>query len=202
MKQLYSVKKNKKAKNLGGKPSGILSGNNEKKGDDSMKKSATQVFKEKSDYYISLSEVIYRIKKHAPSDLRKPFTFSSDFVRFRKTKSPVVEYHEGVKVRYVACVVDKNLEFTKLKKRSFKIGNHPTLKNKEIYYIPLYFIRSLLPDNYERMDNIAVELADITVFKYTGEIELFQSLNIFSLSNIIYLTNKPELGDLKIHVII
>lgn len=201
-KQLYSAKKNK-VKELGGKPTGLLSDNKPKmKGDDSVNKTETKSFKEKSEYYISLSEIIYRIKKHVPNDLRKPFTFSSDFVRFRKTKTPVVEFHEDVKARYIACIVDKNLEFSKLKKRDFRVGAHPTMKNKEVYYIPLYFIRSLLPNDYGRMDNISVELADINVFRYTGDIEGFQSLNIFSLSNGIYLTNKPELSDLKIHIII
>lgn len=201
--QVYNCSpKKSKVKKIGGKPSGILSDKSKQKGDDSMDKAETKSFKKKSEYYISLSEIIYKIKKHAPSDLRKPFMFSSEFVRFRKTKSPVVEYHENIKARYVACVVDKNLEFGKLKKRDFRVGKHPTIKNKDVYYIPLYFIRSLLPDEYERLDNIAVELADINVFKYTGNIESFQSLNIFSLSNGIYLTNKPELNDLKIHVII
>lgn len=196
-KQLYSTKKKMPKVELAGNPSGLLSDNKEKKkGDNSV------TFKEKSDYYISLAEIIYRIKKHAPSDLRKPFTFSSEFVRFRKSKPPVVEYHEDVKARYIACVVDKNLEFGKLKKRDFRVKDHPTIKNKVIYYVPLYFIRSLLADDYGRLDNIAVELSDVNVFKYTGNIESFKSLNIFSLSNNIYLTNKPELGELRINVII
>lgn len=201
-KQLYSAKKSK-VKNIGGTPSGSLYKDSKNKGDGSTKKkNETKSFKPKSDYYISLSEIIYRIRKNTPVDLRKPFVFSSDFVKFRKSKSPVVEYHEDVKAKYIACVINKNLEFSKLKTRKFKIGEYDKDKSKEVYYIPLYFIRSLLPDDYDRSDNISVELSDINVFKYTGDIELFQPLNIFSLSTEIYLTNKPEIPDTKIRVLI
>ena len=75
-KHLISTKKKMPKVNLDGNPgkSVLTDDKDKKKGDNSVE------FKEKSDYYISLAEIIYRIKKHAHSDLRKPFTFSSELI--------------------------------------------------------------------------------------------------------------------------
>ena len=150
-------------------------------------------------YMIPLSEVMFKIRKENGEDSSKPFKFSSDVIRIKSNGDYEVNYIKDMKAKYIACVINNNLEFSKLEKRRFP---SISIEEKKIIFIPLYFIRSLLPEDFSRSDGIESELADISIFKYTGDIEILDNCSIFSLAKMIYLARKPDYDNHNIRIII
>lgn len=198
MSNYYNTKVKNKEKLQLGSIYGVQMNKSDSGSKDDMKETK---LKDKSDYYITMTELFYRIKKSGsnPSSTKKAFRFSTNLVRARKGKDMEEEKHD-IRAKYIMCVVDESLPFAKLDRR--KVNREKMNGHNVAYFIPIHFMRSLLPEKISRYENISVELAEIPIFKYTGEIEMFQSTNVFSLSKEIYLTDKADAESAKIRVII
>lgn len=159
-------------------------------------KKKSNSFNSNADYYITIDEIMH-LKKSSDS---KTHTLSANFIKIKNGKHPVAEHHDNVSVKYIACVVNKYMEFSKLDKREIKCKERDD--NNKVYFIPVDFVCSMLPKKYSFTENISTELFDMEIFKYTGNISLLLSLSIFNISNEIYLTSKASVHDHTIRVIV
>ena len=162
--------------------------------------SEEKTLKKYHNYQIPLSELMYKIRKeNTGNNPDSPMKISTDLIRVKNSGSIDIEYIKDIKVKYLACKVNKEYEFSKLEKRRIPIED---AGKDKIYYIPLNFLKSLLPSDFSRSDSIESELADISIFKYTGDIEILYNTSIFSLSDYIYLARKEGDESRNIEVLI
>lgn len=202
LNKLYKMKdKNKLSDITISKPfdNSYINDNSGKKSGDSMSDNG---FKKNSDYYITLTELFSSIRdlpeKYNPN---KSFVIKSEFIRIKKGKHPIPEIHSGVKVRYLACVVYHGIEFPRLDIR--KIDRDVWDVNHTVYFIPISIIYPSISIINSRDEIMALrDLINLNIFQYTGSIESFRTESIFTLSKAVYLTNKPDIDDCKIKVII
>lgn len=160
-------------------------------GDDSDEKSGKgSSIKKNHLYYITLTEMLHKIRKNGTNltDSDKAVTFTADMISVGKSCAKICTIKD-IKVKYIACSVSKHYEFDKLKKR-VKVEKDDENPGNLIYYIPIHFIRSLVPEKISRDENISGEILDIGIFKYTGEIEQFLCLSVFNLADEVFISKK------------
>lgn len=171
------------------------SGGSEKK---KKHKEKTSEFKSNSKYFITISELMYHIKKS--DTMEKSYKINTDLIRAKTRNGELsTEYHKGIKVKYLACVVDKGYVFDKLDRRGVEKEEHAT---HVIYYIPIYLIASFLGDNISRLDqSVSNDLTEITVFRYTGPEEMLTPISIFNLAYNVFITDEKDISDAVINVV-
>lgn len=164
------------------------------------KGSGKKDFNDKHDYYITFEELASSIKYGNAKNDKGLYHVNSQFIRVRKGKNIDMERHENVPAKYIACVVSPFMYFSKLEKRGIKIKERDD--NKIVYFIPIQFMCSLLPKKYSFTENISTELFEMELFKYTGPVSMLTPLSIFNISSEMYLTEKANVEDMTIRVIV
>ena len=82
--------------------------------------SEEKTLKKYHNYQIPLSELMYKIRKeNTGNNPDSPMKISTDLIRVKNSGSIDIEYIKEIKVKYLACKVNKEYEFSKLEKTKY-----------------------------------------------------------------------------------